>query len=86
MVKKKKKDEATIELLKKGRKVVNDFNDKAEVKYEPPMYPPVRDIVTCDCGVLIDLDTAKKQQWDWNKVRQEVNCPVCRSKLWRNEQ
>jgi hypothetical protein len=73
----KKKTELTIVKLD-GSKTVRKY------KVEPTIVePPAKDIVTCDCGVLIDLDKAKKQQWDWNKVKQEVCCPVCKDRLWR---
>lgn len=44
------------------------------------------EIVTCRCGVLIDLDKAKETQNDWNLIRQKVYCPVCKTRLWEEEQ
>jgi len=76
---KKKKEFFIVKL--DGSKTIKKY------KVEPTIVePPVQDIVTCECGILIDLDMAKKSQYDWNKIRQEVYCPACKNRIWRNEQ
>ena len=43
------------------------------------------DIITCSCGILLNLERAKENQYDYNKIRQKVYCPACKYKVWEEE-
>ena len=50
-----------------------------EIK-EEPIIPVVDEKVTCTfCGVFFDIRIARDRQYDWNKYKQEVVCPCCKS-------
>lgn len=50
-----------------------------EVK-EEPIIQVFEEKVTCkDCGIYFDLRIARDRQYDWNKYKQEVVCPCCKS-------
>ena len=41
-------------------------------------FDPERGLVFCpSCGVYFNYDIARENQYCYNKIRQEVRCPVC---------
>ena len=45
-----------------------------KIKYESSL-----GLVCCGgCGIYFNYDIAKDLQYDYNKIRQEVRCPVCK--------
>ena len=35
-------------------------------------------IAVCDCGILVQMDAAFKDQVDYNAIKQKIRCPVCK--------
>ena len=35
----------------------------------------------CDCGIVLDLEKLKLDQYDFNARRQHYECPVCKTDI-----
>ena len=42
------------------------------------------DLITCSCGSVWELEIAKYDQHDWNKIRQECRC-LCGTILYESK-
>lgn len=42
-------------------------------------------IEICSCGILMHLETAKSEQYDYDRMHQRVICPICKSTIWKEK-
>lgn len=42
-------------------------------------------LIVCKCGVVYHLETVKEYEYDWNKIKQKVNCKICDCNIWEEK-